>query len=93
MKRLAILAAFFMAGPAVAQEVRCGGYADAVAGLASEYGETLAVSMLTAEGTALQVFANDDLGTWTMLQVFANGMACYVAHGTALEVAPVRGDL
>lgn len=94
MKRLAIiLAAFFMAGPAWAQETQCNGYADAVAALFNQYGETLSVSMMAYDNQIIQVFANEEAQTWTMIQVYANGLACLVTHGTVLEVEPVKGDL
>lgn len=77
----------------MAQDTLCMGYADAVAQLHNGYGEGLAFSMLEASGTVLQVFSNDNTGTWTMVHLYASGLACLVTHGTAIEVVAPKGDL
>lgn len=83
MKALALVA-LVAASPASAQ-MQCGGYADAVAHLSSEYGESLAVRGMDGAGDVVEMFANPDTGTWTALIVRPDGTACMVAAGGDFE--------
>jgi hypothetical protein len=83
MKALALVA-LVAATPAVGQ-MQCGGYADAVAHLSSEYGESLTMQGMDGAGNVVAMFANPDTGTWTALIVRPDGTACMAASGGAFE--------
>jgi hypothetical protein len=82
--RMLAITAIMAATPAFAQ-MQCGGYADAVAHLSSEYGESLAVQGVDGAGNVVAMFANPDTGTWTALIVRPDGTACMVSSGGAFE--------
>ena len=89
MIRASILAACF-AMPAFAQE-QCAGVADALAGLAANYGEAPRISALM--GSTVLIITAAPSGSWTALEVHPDGKACIVAAGEAFEVqdAPAPG--
>lgn len=78
MKTLALLA--LTASPAVAQQT-CFGYADILANLAERHGEELASSGTTPDGLLVQTFGNQETGSWTILVVRPDGLACVFAIG------------
>lgn len=76
----AILALALSAGAASAQPL-CMGTADMLAGLASGFGEYLIGAGLSG-GTLMQIIANPETGTWTLLASTADGRSCVVAAGS-----------
>lgn len=70
----------FAAWPLLAQG-NCGGYADAAAALSSRWGEAPVGGGLDAQGNLVQVWANLDTGTWSVLVLTPGGPACLVASG------------
>lgn len=89
----ALIAAIVCSVFPIAAQSQCMGYADAVEQLHSGYGEVLSLSMLSGDGSVVQVFRNEKTDTWTMIQLFPNNLACLVLHGTAFELALPKGDL
>lgn len=83
MLRLALVLAL-IGSPAVAQ-MQCAGFADLAALYSEAHGETVAVRGLDTAGQAMIVLANPDTGTWTLLVVQPNGIACPIAFGDAFE--------
>lgn len=71
--------------PAFAQ-MQCGGFADTVAHLSTQYGESLAVQGLDGAGNVIAMFANPDTGTWTALIVYPDGTACMASAGHSFEL-------
>jgi hypothetical protein len=52
--------------------------------LAGKYGEARQGIGLT-ETQIVEIFANEETGTWTIFVTLPNGLACVVASGTAFE--------
>ncbi len=63
----------------------CGPHAEVEALLAGQYHETPRVLGLTAQGALFELLASPD-GTWTVLIVNADGVACVAAVGDNFEV-------
>lgn len=81
MRRLLTAAGFiFAAAPAFAQGQYCGARNAIVDELATSYGETKVSGGISA-GTLIEVFANRETGSWTILRTHPNGVACGVAAG------------
>lgn len=75
--------------PAPAGGRLCGNRAQLVAELEKEWGEAPAAIALDAAGNMVQILANPDTATWSMLVVRPSTVACLVSHGTAWEsIAP-----
>lgn len=83
MYRLALVS-MLIGSPAFAQ-MQCGGYADAVAFLDEQYGESLTVQGLDGAGNIIAMYSNPDTGTWTAFVVTPDGRACMVASGGDFE--------
>jgi len=85
---LAALAAL-LAVPAAAAP-NCASAADVVSILSQRYGESVAMSGASMSGGLLQIWGNDDTGSWTA--TVSNGeITCIVAQGDGFTVNP-RGD-
>ncbi len=83
---VAMLAGLAFGGGAAAQTV-CGTHASMIASLDLKYSETrrgygMAVSNI------FELWVSEDTGTWTILEVYPNGMACAAAVGEAWHVDP-----
>jgi hypothetical protein len=89
MIRAAIIATL-LALPAAAQTPQCAGLADALAGLATTYGEQPRVTALMTGGNVLVITAAPS-GGWTAMEVRPDGTACIVAAGEAFGIVPL-GD-
>lgn len=92
-KVLAAALAVSLAVPALAQGRNCGPRSIFVENLAEKYQETRQSIGLAANNTVLEVFANLETGTWTILITSANGVTCAAASGgefslTATAPAP-----
>lgn len=83
--RLALLLGLF---PTIALAGNCAPHSAALAMLANNYGETVQATGLSATGTMLQIIANTDTGTWTVLETNASGMTCLRASGDNMEITP-----
>lgn len=84
MKAL-IFAAALVAMPAYAQE-NCGRHDDVLNTLATLFGETVQVQAIQNNMTLLEITANPETGSWTILITDASGMTCGVAGGGGFEV-------
>jgi hypothetical protein len=94
MKLLLAGALTISAFPALPQAF-CAPRTDAIAMLAEGYGETREAIALGAAGQVVEVFANLDTRTWTILITGANGIACLAASGQNYErtwAPPAAGD-
>ncbi len=89
LARTAILAAALAAGlaaPAKAERV-CLPFADMAQQLNLKFAEAPVAMGLADNGGLIQVFANGDGSTWTMLFVAPSGVSCLVASGETWLVA------
>ena len=70
----------------------CANVAEALAGLASTYGEAVRVTALMAGGNMLIITAAPG-GSWTALEVRPGGQACIVSAGDGFGLydAPIPG--
>ena len=94
MFRLAvILCALYGSAPYAAAQQQCAAVADALAGLASTYGEAPRITALMTGGNMLIITAAPS-GGWTALEVKPDGQACIVAAGEAFaaQEAEPPGD-
>jgi hypothetical protein len=82
MKKL-LAALALMASPAYAQP-QCMGYPDLAAALTSEFSESVAGRGLS-NGNIAEIWVNPNTGTWTLVVVTPNGIACIAGHGTNWE--------
>lgn len=53
--------------------------------LAAKHGETRQSMGLGSNNTLIEVFANPDSRSWSIVMTMTNGMACLVAAGVAYE--------
>jgi hypothetical protein len=86
------------AGAAGAQTgPKCAPAADVIARLTSKYGETLQAEGLRGGTSVVQIYANAETGTWTVLDVGVSGLACLISAGEAwsgfLPQQPAGDDL
>jgi hypothetical protein len=78
------VAAFAAASPAAAQPV-CGDHAGMVAQLIGTFGEAHRGAGLAGPRAVFEVWASDATGTWTILMVTPEGLACVVAAGNGWQ--------
>jgi hypothetical protein len=64
-----------------AAEPICGRYGELRATLGRQFGEQPASTGLADDGSIMQVFAAPASGTWTIVTVDPDGMACVLAAG------------
>ena len=76
----AMLAAFFLPGPAQAPPV-CGATEALLATLAERYGERPAGLGVTTVGQLLQLLVRPDQRSWTVLLTRPDGVSCLLAAG------------
>jgi hypothetical protein len=94
---LIALAVSLSAAPAFAQQQQqqCGPYTGMVRMLTERYGEAVQVEGLAASATLVQWWANTETGTWSVIYLHPNGLACFLASGQnhveVYETAP-RGQ-
>jgi CubicO group peptidase (beta-lactamase class C family) len=75
------------AAPAQAERV-CLPFADMARQLQANFAEAPVAIGLADNGGLIEVFANGDGSTWTMLYVAPNGVSCLVASGENWMTAP-----
>jgi hypothetical protein len=83
MKPLALML-ILLAGPVQAQS-NCAPRERVIGRLAERYSETPRMIGITAQNNALEVYASDETGTWTIIVTYANGMTCVSATGMNFE--------
>lgn len=76
---LAALAAFSPLAPAHAQD--CAPRAAVLGILATNHGEGLRAIGVAANNMVMEVFANRETGTWTILVTTATGVTCMITSG------------
>ena len=81
--RLALALCLF-AFPALAEE-QCGPHDQVIKALGDKWGETRRGLGLLPNGRVLEIFANDDLGTWTIIATDPALVTCLIASGQAWE--------
>ena len=86
---VAALLAAGLAAPAKAERV-CLPFADMAQQLQINFAEAPVAMGLADNGGLIQVFANGDGSTWTMLFVAPNGVSCLVASGETWMTAQKR---
>lgn len=92
---IAIILSLLSIGVALAQSV-CVDHETIVASLGERYSETRQNAGLLNENMALEVYSNPETGTWTVLTVTTEGIACLVAAGEVWlsfeQVEPAKGE-
>lgn len=63
------------------QQPSCGPREPGVARLAEVFGETLHSLGMTTGGNVLEIYVNDETGTWTAIASRPDGVSCEVANG------------
>lgn len=70
---------------AVAQTSNCAPFEIVNERLVSKYSEEQRTIGLTSQGAVITQYANDETGTWTIIAVNPNGIACVLAAGDGWE--------
>ena len=89
--KCALLALAFSASSAAAQTF-CTITSDMLAGLATGYGEHVVGSGISG-GSLMQITANPETGTWTLLASTPDGTSCILAAGTDWSAARLPPNL
>jgi len=79
------LAALAMAPGTAAAQTLCGKREAIVRQLESKYGETRRSLGLQQDRGVVEIFANTDSGSWTILFTDTNGRTCLMAAGQAYQ--------
>lgn len=79
--------------PAMAQQVQCMATGDMISQLVETYGEVPQLEGVNSNGLLMQVFANEETGTWTAVMHRPDGMSCAVSHGGDFENLPQQPNL
>ncbi len=89
-RRATILLAALIAlyGAPAAAQMACGTHASMIASLDLKFGETRRGFGLSGPKLIFEVWASDETGTWTILQVYPSGTACLMASGKYWQTAP-----
>lgn len=87
---LLLALAWIATGAAEAQAANCAPRAVVLERLAERYGETRQGIGLGGSGTVVEMFANPQTGTWTLLATNTAGVTCLVASGHAFELTPAK---
>jgi hypothetical protein len=86
------LATTASAQPPTGGRLPCYDYREIARQLGATYHEAPASLWLQSNGNVLQVFTSASSGTWTIVSVLPNGVACVLAAGEnweAVETAPL----
>lgn len=90
----AVAAAVLLPAVAQAQQPRCVPRDRLLAMAADTYGEAPAVRMLDRKGAVVEIFANRESGTWTLVVTPPPGIvSCPFGHGEAFEILPVAAPV
>ena len=82
---LAMMAALMILTPPAYAAPQCVPHTKLSEGLARNFGETVQAMGIAGNGTMIEVFANSDNGTWSIVQTTPGGVACLVASGGSFE--------
>lgn len=82
----AVLGALCLALPAAAQD-NCADRARVIGTLASEYGEAPQSAGIDAAGALVELWANPETQTWTLL-LTTGGLTCILGDGESWVAAP-----
>jgi hypothetical protein len=89
MIRTSFLAAMICASSAGAQQMTCRPYPMLVEVLADQYGEMPLARGLDWRGRLAEWWGNPETGTWSLVTLGPDGLACIPAHGDMYEaIAP-----
>lgn len=94
MRRLAVVvAAAVVLATTGAEAARCRPRADVVADLAKRYGEQATWIGLSTAGHVVEVWANPETGTWTILTTAPAGPTCIQGAGEAAQALDPKPDV
>lgn len=93
MKTLSVLFSVLLTTTAYAQS-SCSPREQALDFLSETYGEARQSLSLDQNNNLLEMFANRDSGSWTILITTTDGIACILAYGFSYEMVkePILGD-
>ena len=60
----------------------CAAHATLAASLTADFNEVQVASRTSGSGLVMQIFASEEMGTWTVVHAGADGVSCVVASGT-----------
>jgi hypothetical protein len=80
-----LAAAFTVAAAPSHAELRCFPRADILTFLADQHGESRQTIGMDGQGSVVEMFANVESGTWTLVVTFPDGRTCVVTSGTHFE--------
>ena len=81
-----LLLSLGMITPAVAESVQCGPKLAIAKQLSERFGEVPIVSGISMS-SSMKFFGNPRTGSWSLILIKPNGVACVVATGEDLEVS------
>lgn len=82
---LGAMTLFLSADNAQAQQMVCGKRDAIIDQLKGKYGETARVMGFSQGAGVVEVYANDESGSWTILVTNPSGTSCLMAAGEAFE--------
>jgi hypothetical protein len=75
--------------PALAQNIRaCGPRQAIIDHLKSNHNETITVQGLSSKGWLLEIFANYEIGSWTIISTNPNSLSCLQDEGESWILIP-----
>jgi hypothetical protein len=82
----ALIIPILLAGAAEAQgQAQCGPRAAVIKSLGEKYSETRRAIGISANNMAMEVWAAEETGTWTITVTTPHGVTCLVASGQGFE--------
>lgn len=79
--------------PAMAQQVQCMPTGDLVSQLNENYGEYPQMQGIDTGGRLMQIFANEEVGSWTAVIHRPDGVSCAVSSGQEFDTIPQQPNL
>lgn len=76
--------------PHAAAQMMCGQRTEIVAQLAAKFGETRRNIGLAEGRGVVEVYANTDTGSWTIILTNPQGVSCLMAAGEAFQVEEAK---
>ena len=71
--------------PAMAQQMPCGPRDKVINGIAGKFGETRQSIGLHPRGSIVEVYANTETGTWTIVVTTPGGRSCLMSAGQSFQ--------
>ncbi len=85
--------AFIALAPPAHAQIACGPRAEVIKQLSEKYGETRRSLGLIGSNAVVEVYANADTGTWTIIQTNPQGLSCMMSAGEGWQaVKDARGE-